>query len=38
PPFSSYIFALPKGTAGKVYWTVVTDYGGVSKVYQADIK
>ncbi|MGK4836235.1 fimbria/pilus periplasmic chaperone [Salmonella enterica] len=38
PPFSSYTFALPKGTAGKVYWTVVTDYGGVSKVYQADIK
>lgn len=37
PPFSSYNFPLPKGVSGKVYWSIVTDYGGVSKVYQAEI-
>ncbi|ELC8790634.1 fimbria/pilus periplasmic chaperone [Salmonella enterica] len=38
PPFSAYSFPFPKGASGKVSWTVITDYGGVSKVYQADIK
>ncbi|MGY0147483.1 fimbria/pilus periplasmic chaperone [Edwardsiella tarda] len=38
PPFSSYNFPLPKGASGKVSWSVITDYGGVSKVYQAEVK
>ncbi|HGP2366851.1 TPA: fimbria/pilus periplasmic chaperone [Salmonella enterica] len=37
-PFSSYTFPLPKSASGKVFWTIVTDYGGVSNVYQADLK
>ncbi|EDS3841758.1 fimbria/pilus periplasmic chaperone [Citrobacter portucalensis] len=37
-PFSSYTFSLPKSVSGKVSWTIVTDYGGVSNVYQADVK
>ncbi|WP_370546174.1 fimbria/pilus periplasmic chaperone [Edwardsiella tarda] len=38
PPFSTFSFPLPKHSSGKVSWTIVTDYGGVSNVYQADIK
>ncbi|ELM3737371.1 fimbria/pilus periplasmic chaperone [Edwardsiella piscicida] len=38
PPFSSYIFNLPSGLVGNnVSWTVINDYGGESKVYQADM-
>lgn len=37
-PFSSYTFPLPKGADGKVSWSIVNDYGGRSKVYQADLK
>ncbi|AOV98627.1 molecular chaperone [Edwardsiella hoshinae] len=38
PPFSSSTFPFPNGASGKVTWSVVTDYGGVSPVYQAEIK
>lgn len=38
PPFSSYNFHLPKEAHGKVFWSVINDYGGVSKVYQAEVK
>lgn len=38
PPLSFYNFTLPKGIQGKVSWSVINDYGGVSKTYQSDIQ
>ncbi|MDS1619809.1 fimbria/pilus periplasmic chaperone [Escherichia coli] len=38
PPFSSYSYELPAGTARNVTWQVINDYGGMSKEYHAEIK
>ncbi|EBA6752633.1 TPA: fimbria/pilus periplasmic chaperone, partial [Salmonella enterica subsp. enterica serovar Birkenhead] len=38
PPFSSYVYDIPKGVSGKVSWSVLNDYGAVSKIYEADVK
>lgn len=37
-PFSSYEYILPSGASGKVYWKVLTDYGGYSKKFEAELK
>lgn len=37
-PFSSREYTLPTGASGKVQWTVITDYGGTSKLFEADLK
>lgn len=38
PPFSSYDFKLPSGSADKVQWTVLDDHGGISKPFEAVLK
>ncbi|HHR5860528.1 TPA: fimbria/pilus periplasmic chaperone [Providencia alcalifaciens] len=38
PPKDSRHFTLPTGASGSVAWTLVTDYGGDSRSYQATIK
>lgn len=39
PPFSSSDFSLPNGKGDKkVYWTVVNDYGGESRIYESSVK
>jgi P pilus assembly chaperone PapD len=39
PPLGSQTFAIPKGATGsKVEWSVITDYGGKSQVYQSIAK
>ncbi len=37
-PFSFYEFDLPAGAAGKVQWAVITDYGGVSRQFESELK
>ncbi|HGM5835952.1 TPA: fimbria/pilus periplasmic chaperone [Serratia marcescens] len=37
-PFSAHTFALPKGAAGQVEWTLVTDQGGESRPYTAALQ
>ncbi|EOT0190030.1 fimbria/pilus periplasmic chaperone [Escherichia coli] len=37
-PFSSYEYTLPAGAAGKVLWQVITDYGGKSRLFEAELK
>ena len=37
-PYSSYEYALPSGAAGKVQWQVITDYGGKSGLFEAELK
>ncbi|HBC0970023.1 TPA: fimbria/pilus periplasmic chaperone [Escherichia coli] len=37
-PFSSYEFTLPTNASGKIQWTIVTDYGGISRVFEAELK
>lgn len=37
-PFSSHEYTLPTGASGKVYWKVITDYGGTSKKFEAELK
>lgn len=36
-PFSSKNFILPKGEAGNVQWTLINDFGGVSKQFQSSL-
>ena len=36
-PFSSYEYLLPAGTTGRVQWQVITDYGGKSKQFEAEL-
>ncbi|MBI0676609.1 fimbria/pilus periplasmic chaperone [Citrobacter koseri] len=38
PPFSSKMFALPQGASGEISWQMVTDLGGVSKTYKAELQ
>ena len=37
-PFSSREYPLPAGASGKVQWKVITDYGGTSKQFEAELK
>lgn len=37
-PFSSQEYEFPSGSTGKVQWQVVTDYGGKSKLFEAEFK
>ncbi|EFB3864073.1 TPA: fimbria/pilus periplasmic chaperone [Escherichia coli] len=37
-PFSSREYPLPAGASGKVQWKVITDYGGTSKPFEAELK
>lgn len=37
-PFSSYEYTLPAGAAGKVQWQVITDYGGKSSLFEAELR
>ncbi len=37
-PFSAHSFTLPKGAAGQVQWTLITDQGGESRPYTAALQ
>lgn len=37
-PFSSYEYSFPSGGTSRVQWKVVTDYGGKSKLFEAELK
>lgn len=37
-PFSSSEYVFPSGGSGKVQWQVVTDYGGKSELFEAELK
>ncbi|MEL3143508.1 fimbria/pilus periplasmic chaperone [Escherichia coli] len=37
-PYSSYEYEIPSGASGKVSWTVITDYGGKSKLFESELK
>ncbi|HBC1707608.1 TPA: fimbria/pilus periplasmic chaperone [Escherichia coli] len=37
-PFSSAEYELPAGATGKVQWKVINDYGGKSKLFEAEVK
>ncbi|EEZ5226318.1 fimbria/pilus periplasmic chaperone [Escherichia coli] len=37
-PFSSYEYDFPTGASGKVFWKVITDYGGNSEQFEAAIE
>lgn len=38
PPFDSKMFTLPRGVSGDINWQMITDIGGVSKSYKAELK
>ncbi|EFZ4075958.1 fimbria/pilus periplasmic chaperone [Shigella flexneri] len=38
PPFGNRSFDIPGSSSGSIQWKIVTDYGGESKIYQAEIK
>ncbi|HAX7822343.1 TPA: pilus assembly protein, partial [Escherichia coli] len=37
-PFSKQSFDISPSIAGEVKWKIVTDYGGESKLYTAEIR
>ncbi|MEL5558456.1 fimbria/pilus periplasmic chaperone [Serratia ureilytica] len=38
PPFGTRDFALPSGASGQVAWRILTDLGGDSRLYKADLQ
>lgn len=36
-PFSSHEYKFPLGGSGKIQWQIITDYGGKSKVFEAEL-
>ena len=38
PPHDSRQFTLPSGASGSLEWTIITDYGGDSRRYQAQLQ
>ncbi|MWN56088.1 fimbria/pilus periplasmic chaperone, partial [Escherichia coli] len=37
-PFSSQEYEFPSGSIGKIQWQVITDYGGKSRLFEAEYK
>ncbi|EJP4413738.1 fimbria/pilus periplasmic chaperone [Escherichia coli] len=37
-PYSSTEYTIPASATGKISWRVITDYGGLSKQYEAQLK